>query len=663
MNNRNNNSSGNIRNIMDLHRNGTNTIVGSLYKNNGTSSCFHGEPVKNEPVSLDRQKLMPLLRRSQSSDMLLSALGKQPSSSDDRPRRRSGTVGIDNNAPIKEPATVQEEEESIPFRRSTSMGNMSEAPMRKRVSWGNLRSISLIDSTKIPDNDNYTTIETSTLNMEWQEQAQEPLVLPPLPFSSNEKPSSMMDPPAEERVRDRPSQRQQRRTKKKTSRKKREKSTKVVSLPWTDSRGIRGEYSGEMNSSIQPHGKGTFRADDGSIVGFPSSTWINGQLVAAKIPEDRSLKNSSSDSLLRSGTKHTRPKLNSPEHTRSTTLTGYQLGDTAKHPSHMYKLPRNIHPKVAIMNADSLKPLDFAFVRRNNRKWVYSIVAGRKFTEGEPAIIFVLNEKGSIKTIGKKYWAKVIRLVNTTHMTGLVSAEAGGNDPISKEESRDCYEPKKRRKERVANIRGSKISRKMNGRRSAKIKPERMSVNSGTTDVAVVMSKRSSNNKHGKYDVRPEKKALGSADRKTLGRLDKHHPKEGDQEQRSTHESLNHSASAMHISLQTVNRDNADDQAVTTRRDSYESDERGDTSTKKNISSSPINLGNDEEIPKRRGRTGASFHGTTAEEPRKRSRSRDSIASSVSGISTLFREMYSSYEGLEMRKSRMTYYRPKSVQK
>mmetsp|Transcript_4498 Transcript_4498/g.10068 ORF Transcript_4498/g.10068 Transcript_4498/m.10068 type:complete len:533 (+) Transcript_4498:92-1690(+) len=532
--------------------------------------------------------------------------------------------------------------------------------MRKRVSLGNLRSMSLIDSMKIPDNDTYTTFETSTLNMEWQEQ--EPLVVPPLPFSSNEKLSSMMDSPAEERVRDRPSQR----TNKETPRTKGEKSTKVISLPWTDSRGIRGEYSGEINSSIQPHGKGTFRADDGSIVGFPSSTWINGKLVAAKIPEDHSLNNnnSSSDSLLRSGTKLTRPKLNSPEHRRSTTLTGYKLGDTAKHPSHMYKLPRKIHPKVAIMNADSLKPLDFAFVRRNNRKWVYSIVAGRKFIEGELAIIFVLNEKGSIKTIGKKYWAKVIRLVNTTHMSGIVSAEPGGNDPISKEESRDCNETKKRRKERVANITGSKISRKLDGRRSAKIKPELMSANSCSTNVAVVVpNTKSSNIDYGKYHVHPETKVKSSADRHMLGRFDKHHPQGEDRAQHSSHGELKYNASTVHNSLQTVNRDPTDDQAVTTRRDSYESNERGDTSTKKNISSSPINRGNNEEIPKRIGRTGASFHGIVAEGPRERSRSRESIASGVSGLSTLFREMYSSYESLEMKKSRMTHYRPTSNQK
>jgi hypothetical protein len=51
-------------------------------------------------------------------------------------------------------------------------------------------------------------------------------------------------------------------------------AARVANMPYTDSFGCPGKYTGEVNSFGQPHGKGILRYDDG---GVSEGNWLNGQ--------------------------------------------------------------------------------------------------------------------------------------------------------------------------------------------------------------------------------------------------------------------------------------------------------------------------------------------------------------------------------------------------
>ena len=64
--------------------------------------------------------------------------------------------------------------------------------------------------------------------------------------------------------------------------------TQVINLPWKDSQGVQGEYTGEVNASIQPHGFGTFTYT--SRVGQEKtmqSIWDNGTQVQDAVLVER----------------------------------------------------------------------------------------------------------------------------------------------------------------------------------------------------------------------------------------------------------------------------------------------------------------------------------------------------------------------------------------
>jgi hypothetical protein len=69
----------------------------------------------------------------------------------------------------------------------------------------------------------------------------------------------------------------------------------------------------------------------------------------------------------------------------------------------------------ALQNASTLNALDFAFVLRSNGSWTYAIVAERSFHKGLGLVLrFVLDKKGTTKTLKRKYWEKGVRLVNSS---------------------------------------------------------------------------------------------------------------------------------------------------------------------------------------------------------------------------------------------------------
>jgi hypothetical protein len=87
----------------------------------------------------------------------------------------------------------------------------------------------------------------------------------------------------------------------------------------------------------------------------------------------------------------------------------YSLGDVAKCTSHM--IIRD-DPQEAFNQVSRLKQYVFAFVKRTDGLWTYAILAHRFVDdEGEEYMLFVMHQRGSTKTITKKKWASLVRLV------------------------------------------------------------------------------------------------------------------------------------------------------------------------------------------------------------------------------------------------------------
>ena len=118
----------------------------------------------------------------------------------------------------------------------------------------------------------------------------------------------------------------------------------------------------------------------------------------------------------------------------------YKLGDALRSPDDMV-----VHPsREAQLDAvRSLGQHDFAFVRRSDGSFSYGILAFSKHASegesGEEALVFVLCEEGSTKSVKRKYWNDSIRLVNTR---GLGGGDVHPSNPVSRSHSptsvRDC---------------------------------------------------------------------------------------------------------------------------------------------------------------------------------------------------------------------------------
>eukprot|EP00984_Skeletonema_dohrnii_P036446 scaffold37446_cov155-Skeletonema_dohrnii-CCMP3373.AAC.3 len=216
-----------------------------------------------------------------------------------------------------------------------------------------------------------------------------------------------------------------------------DQTTRIISLPWRVSDGTRdidGRYTGDINLSFQPHGRGTLRFDDGksNITG----EWSNGVLVQNKHNSDGQRpayrRSNSVPSVLLTQDEHALP--NSPQRSETTTSSepgaasptpseqgatsstslahfGYVLGDEVKGDHHMM-IPKTVTE--ALQNASTLNALDFAFVLRSNDSWTYAIVAEKSFHKDLGLVLrFVLDKNGTTKTIRRKYWGKGVRPVNS----------------------------------------------------------------------------------------------------------------------------------------------------------------------------------------------------------------------------------------------------------
>ena len=120
----------------------------------------------------------------------------------------------------------------------------------------------------------------------------------------------------------------------------------------------------------------------------------------------------------------------------------YKLGDTLRTPDDVIVQPSREAQLIAVR---SLSQHDFAFVQRSDGSFSYGILAFSKpASEGESreeALVFVLCEEGSTKSVKRKYWNDRIRLVNTIRGHGEVAVNASRPDTavgVSRSHSPTC---------------------------------------------------------------------------------------------------------------------------------------------------------------------------------------------------------------------------------
>jgi len=216
-----------------------------------------------------------------------------------------------------------------------------------------------------------------------------------------------------------------------------DKTIKVIDLPWVDRRGMRGNYTGEVNNMIQPHGKGVLAYENGLVL---DCMWCNGTSIkpASSSSPNETPPNASENtaappsydanstetrrSSSNQGSQISRENSRKPEELKKrapttrggeiahksssiqndTSRSDYNLGDNALSDDHTIIEPSR---EEAMKHISSLKVFDFAFVRRTNGKWTYSIISDRS----ENMIRFVVDENGRTKQLERQYWVSNIR--------------------------------------------------------------------------------------------------------------------------------------------------------------------------------------------------------------------------------------------------------------
>jgi len=166
-------------------------------------------------------------------------------------------------------------------------------------------------------------------------------------------------------------------------------TAKVICLKWVDRRGMVGHFTGEVNSKIQPHGRGILVYENGLVL---DCNWCNG----TPSPERNGHTADNSQ-------REKRHAAVADERKSSQFHPDYDLGMTARSRHDM----RKEDPDEAMEGISRLKALDFAFVRRSNNQWTYSIISDRT----DDSIRFVIDEIGRTKRFRRDAWLKNIRRI------------------------------------------------------------------------------------------------------------------------------------------------------------------------------------------------------------------------------------------------------------
>jgi hypothetical protein len=161
--------------------------------------------------------------------------------------------------------------------------------------------------------------------------------------------------------------------------------TKVVCLQWVDRRGMVDHFTGDVNEMI-PHGRGVLVYENGLVL---DCHWCNGTPSAEVTDETASDQKEQGRVKKKSRQFH-------PD---------YDLGMAARS---RHDMVENDDKEKAMECISRLEMWDFAFVRRTNNKWTYSIISDRT----EDSIRFVVDDVGRTKMIDRKGWLKNIRCLS-----------------------------------------------------------------------------------------------------------------------------------------------------------------------------------------------------------------------------------------------------------
>ena len=180
----------------------------------------------------------------------------------------------------------------------------------------------------------------------------------------------------------------------------------VKNLPWVDHKGKEGEYTGEVNGLMQPHGSGILKYNDSTSLNV---AWVNGT------PKSSSLYSPSAFEakiILETKSRKRPSNLDQSSLSSKNYLPGFILGDTACPEDMIIEDDED----QALANIKTLKVHDFAFVKRSDEvTWTYAVFANFFAKKGKiNGMRFVIDDLGSTKTIEKHDWAECVRMVNNS---------------------------------------------------------------------------------------------------------------------------------------------------------------------------------------------------------------------------------------------------------
>lgn len=127
----------------------------------------------------------------------------------------------------------------------------------------------------------------------------------------------------------------------------------------------------------------------------------------------------------------------------------YSLGDTVNIPSHMIIQST---PKRAIRAVKILQKHDYAFIKRSDGSYTYSILACRSKNEvtAEESMLFVMDDTGSTKVISHRHWGETVRLVSKErlgdslrhgHTVSTGTTEEIPCSPVEMKDNKDDWVP------------------------------------------------------------------------------------------------------------------------------------------------------------------------------------------------------------------------------
>lgn len=183
----------------------------------------------------------------------------------------------------------------------------------------------------------------------------------------------------------------------------------VRSISWADHKGQRGQYTGQVNEHMQPHGSGALVYDDTGVA--RTCIWKDGMPMQPWRPKKK-----------RTDVHHIPELPLTPRCAgHDTYLHHLDIGDIGT-PQDMLQEKESDMDKI-----DALQVHDFAFVLRSDGQWTYAIIADKQ----DYHLLFVVDTTGSTKYVLMRYWSDCIRLVNRDRQLEMCTAAAASPPSVS----------------------------------------------------------------------------------------------------------------------------------------------------------------------------------------------------------------------------------------